>query len=128
MQENQRQRMIRHHFHRLGKLGIAIPRYVADSLYPGGANSLSPGHAGFGFRFKEQIRAAGLEEQWRLLQTVPGIQDRSAANVLAETGADMQQFPTPKHLSSWAGLCPGNNRSAGTQDQGLTGPAVLDGV
>jgi transposase len=61
----------------------------------------------------EQIRAAGLEEQWRLLQTVPGIQDRSAANVLAETGADMQQFPTPKHLSSWAGLCPGNNRSAG---------------
>ena len=34
LQENQRQRMIRHHFHRLGKLGIAIPRYVADSFEP----------------------------------------------------------------------------------------------
>jgi len=47
------------------------------------------------------------------MQTVPGIQDRSAANILAETGADMKQFPSAKHLSSWAGVCPGNNRSAG---------------
>jgi transposase len=61
----------------------------------------------------DQIRAAGLEEKWRLLQTVPGLADRSAANVLAETGADMRQFPTTRHFSSWAGVCPGNNRSAG---------------
>jgi hypothetical protein len=32
--ESQRQRLIRHHFHRLGKLGIAIPRYVAEPLEP----------------------------------------------------------------------------------------------
>ena len=43
-----------------------------------------------------QIHAAGLDEPWRLLQTVPGIQERAAAAVLAETG-----------------VCPGNNRSAG---------------
>ncbi len=59
------------------------------------------------------IHPAGLDEAWQLIQTVPGIQDRSAASILAETGADMKQFPTAKDLSSWAGLCPGNNRSAG---------------
>jgi transposase len=68
----------------------------------------------------EQIRAAGLEEKWRLLQTVPGLQDRSAANVLAETGADMRQFPSTRHFSSWAGVCPGNNRSAGKNKSSRT--------
>lgn len=61
----------------------------------------------------EKIRQAGLETAWQLLQTVPGVQARSAANILAETGKDMTQFPSEKHLSSWAGVCPGNNRSAG---------------
>src|SRR5205807_2629040 len=61
----------------------------------------------------DQIRAAGLQKQWELLQTVPGLQDRSAASVLAETGADMRTFPTGADLSSWAGVCPGNNCSAG---------------
>jgi transposase len=59
-----------------------------------------------------EIREAGLVEQWQLVQTVPGMQEASAANVLAETGGDMKQFPSSKHLSSWAGVCPGNNRSA----------------
>ncbi len=61
----------------------------------------------------EKIKDSGYEPQWQLLQTLPGIQDRSAASILAETGADMQQFPTAKDLSSWAGVCPGNNRTAG---------------
>lgn len=61
----------------------------------------------------EKIQQAGLETAWRLLQTVPGVQARSAANILAETGTDMTQFPSESHLSSWAGLCPGNNRTAG---------------
>ena len=60
-----------------------------------------------------QIHAAGLDRQWQLLQTVPGVQERSAAKILAETGADMTQFPSQRNLSSWAGVCPGNNRSAG---------------
>ena len=60
-----------------------------------------------------KIHQAGLDHAVQLIQTVPGIQDRSAANILAETGADMKQFPSAKHLSSWAGVCPGNNRSAG---------------
>jgi transposase len=60
-----------------------------------------------------QIQQAGLEQQWHTLQSVPGVQQRSAANILAETGADMTQFPSQRNLSSWAGVCPGNNRSAG---------------
>jgi transposase len=60
-----------------------------------------------------RIQTAGLQAQSELLQTLPGIQERSAATILAETGADMEQFPSAKDLSSWAGVCPGNNRSAG---------------
>jgi transposase len=67
-----------------------------------------------------QIRLAGLEREWELLQSVPGIQERSAAGILAETGADMQVFPSEKELSSWAGVCPGNNRSAGKSKSSRT--------
>jgi transposase len=61
---------------------------------------------------EEQIRAAGLEEKWKLLQSVPGLKDRSAATILAETGGEMKPFASARHFSSWAGVCPGNNRSA----------------
>jgi len=47
------------------------------------------------------------------LDTVPGIAKRCAEIVIAEIGVDMNRFPTPGHLASWAGLCPGNNESAG---------------
>ena len=41
----------------------------------------------------KKIKEAGLQQQWELLQTLPGVQDRSAATILAETGGDMAQFP-----------------------------------
>jgi transposase len=47
------------------------------------------------------------------LDTIPGIAKRCAEIVIAEIGIDMGRFPTPGHLASWAGLCPGNNESAG---------------
>lgn len=47
------------------------------------------------------------------LDTTPGIAKRCAEIVIAEIGVDMSRFPTPGHLASWAGLCPGNNESAG---------------
>ena len=47
-----------------------------------------------------------------LISTIPGISTRVADVIIAETGADMSQFPTAGHLASWAGVCPGSNESA----------------
>jgi transposase len=52
-------------------------------------------------------------EELELLQTVPGVSSTVAAVVLAEIGADMNQFPSDQHISSWAGLSPGSYESAG---------------
>lgn len=55
-----------------------------------------------------------------LLQTIPGINALTAWNVVAEIGTDMTRFATAAHISSWAGLCPGNNESAGKHYSGTT--------
>jgi transposase len=55
-----------------------------------------------------------------LLRTIPGVDTRTAEVVLAETGADMSRFPSAGHLASWAGLCPGNDESAGKRRSGKT--------
>jgi transposase len=54
------------------------------------------------------------------LDTVPGINQRVAEVIIAETGADMSRFPTPAHLASWAGVCPGNHESGGRRKSGKT--------
>jgi transposase len=53
-----------------------------------------------------------------LLDAVPGIDRRVAEGVLAEIGVEMNCFPTHRNLTSWAGLCPGNNESAGKRKSG----------
>jgi transposase len=55
-----------------------------------------------------------------LLGTVPGMSRRGAEILLAEVGADLSRFPSPKHLASWAGLCPGNAESGGKRWSGKT--------
>jgi len=52
-------------------------------------------------------------EQVAALCTIPGIAERTAQVVISEIGVDMSRFRTADHLASWAGLCPGNNESAG---------------
>ncbi len=53
-----------------------------------------------------------------LIQTIPGISKTTAPAIIAEIGVDMSQFPTDAHLASWAGMCPGNNESAGVKKSG----------
>lgn len=53
------------------------------------------------------------QTQMELLLTIPGVQQTSAASVIAEIGPAMDPFPSAGDLCSWAGNCPGNNRSAG---------------
>ena len=52
------------------------------------------------------------DQEWKLLQTIPGIDEISAAMLLAEIGPEMKRFGTKDRLSSRAGMCPGNNKSA----------------
>jgi len=54
------------------------------------------------------------------LQTIPGVGLRTAEGILAEVGPDMSRFPTAGHLASWAGVCPGQNESAGKRKSGRT--------
>jgi transposase len=65
-------------------------------------------------------RVAAFSAQRDLLLTIPGVQQRNAEVLIAEIGVDMTAFPTPKHLASWAGMCPGNDQSAGKRRSGKT--------
>ena len=57
-----------------------------------------------------------------LICSIPGISTTVADVVIAETGADLTVFPSPQHLASWAGVCPGNNESAGVVKSTHTRP------
>jgi transposase len=56
-----------------------------------------------------------------LASELPGIDVKSAQDVLAEIGTNMSQFPTAEKLAAWARICPGNNESAGKRKNGHTG-------
>jgi len=53
-------------------------------------------------------------------QSIPGVERVTACNLVVEIGVNMAQFSTAAHLASWAGLCPGNNESAGKRFSGTT--------
>jgi transposase len=67
----------------------------------------------------EELTAPFAEAAGRL-ESIPGLGSRAAETIVAEIGADMTAFPTAGHLASWAGLCPGNNESAGKHRTGKT--------
>ena len=67
-----------------------------------------------------EARLAPFEAHLTRLDTVHGIARRTAEVIIAEIGVDMTVFPNEHHLASWAGMCPGNNESAGKHKSGKT--------
>lgn len=65
-------------------------------------------------------RTTDITEELTLLTTIPGVNKDAAEYILAEIGTDMSVFPNEQHLASWAGLCPGNNESAGKKSSKTT--------
>ena len=64
-----------------------------------------------GQRIQEKLQPYAA--QLALLQKIPGVERTLAAVIIAELGVDMSVFQSVSQLASWAGVCPGNNESAG---------------
>jgi transposase len=73
-------------------------------------------------RVSEEVErhVAPFAREIELLDTIPGVNQRTAEVLLAEVGPDMSRFASSAHLASWAGMCPGNNESAGKHRSGKT--------
>lgn len=69
-------------------------------------------------RIEEQMRP--FHRKIDRLATIPGVGQRTAEVIIAETGGDMTRFCTAAHLASWAGVCPGHHESAGKHRSGAT--------
>jgi transposase len=63
------------------------------------------------------LLASELQQQYEILQTVPGVKQEAASSLLAELGPDMRVFGSGAKCSTWAGVAPGNNESAGRKKQ-----------
>jgi transposase len=68
---------------------------------------------------------APYRDYWQLLQTIPGIDQISAALILVENGDDLSAFANAKHLASWAALCPGNHESGGNAKPARPTKAIM---
>ncbi len=76
--------------------------------------------AAFSARIEEALRPFVSDATFKVLDDVPGIDRETIENVVAEIGTDMSRFPTHGHLSSWTGMCPGNEESAGKRKRNRT--------
>lgn len=69
----------------------------------------------------EEVEASAnpfVKEAVKLLDTIPGVAETAAQIIVSEIGVNMEQFASAKQLASWAGMCPGNNESAGKRKSG----------
>lgn len=75
-------------------------------------------------KLEEQIERESQQysEEIGLLSTIPGISTKGATTIIAEIGADMNQFANSKQLCAWAGMSPGNNESARKKKRSKTQP------
>lgn len=123
------------HLRHIYELEAAIDRVTAEIARrfalpepPAESESCVPQHAEEGQAQARQ--GASTPEQATLswqeaahrIDSVLGINERAAQGILAEMGLQMERFPSAKHFASWAGVCPGNNESAGKRRSGKTRP------
>lgn len=73
-------------------------------------------------RLDEEVeeRMRPFEHQIKLLDGIPGIGRRNAEVIIACAGVDMSRYPSAAHFSSWSGVAPGNNESAGKRKSACT--------
>ena len=71
----------------------------------------------------KQAEEPSIREAIVLLDGIPGIGKTTAEAIISVIGVDMTRFPTAGHLASWAGMCPGNDESAGKRRNTRTNPA-----
>jgi transposase len=71
-------------------------------------------------RIEECLRPFVDDATMQRLDEIPGVNRETIENVVAEIGVDMTVFPTAGHLASWAGVCPGNEESAGKRKRSRT--------
>jgi transposase len=64
-------------------------------------------------RVAERLRPLLPDERLKRLDAIPGVNRTTIEDVVAEIGVDMSVYPDEHHLCSWAGICPGNEESAG---------------
>ena len=78
--------------------------------------TLEQENEGISAKMKELMQAQ--QDLLNRLDEVPGISELSAQYVLSELGPELDTFPNAAALAAWAGLCPGNNESAGKRKSG----------
>ena len=93
----------------VGQLGVGLRFVVSEQL--GHLRELDRRIEALDDEVERQMRPFAAE--LALVQTIPGVGPRTAQVILAEIGVDMSRFPSEDHLSSWAGMAPGNNASGG---------------
>ena len=103
-------------------LSQQISHQLAQMAQPPGDQGPAPDDA----QRETDDRSADEPLSWKravdLLDTIPGVDQRTAEVILAEIGLDMKQFPSADDLASWAGFAPGNYKSAGKTYSGRTTP------
>jgi len=101
----------------------AIERHIQQVTppEPPTVSSSDPGQPGLSDR-TDQLAPLTPSQAIELLDSIPGVNRRSAEVLVAEIGTDMTRFPSPKHLAAWAGVAPGNDESAGKQHSSKISP------
>jgi transposase len=100
----------------VGRVGAHQRFLIAEHLAQ--LDSLEASIARVSTEIAERLRP--LQETIARLDTIPGIGCYLAEALVAEIGTDMTRFASAAHLASWAGMCPGNNESAGKRRSGKT--------